>query len=366
MSADARPGKRLPPLSSGQVSTAFARLLRKHGATPQTLRKVREITDDQKQVTVQPVRADDGRPKETLLGSDPAGIRPGLPASPNLSGKSVFVAAVDELTEPVGGSAITGESAATSAEHGRLLLPQPSASQDLLDRLKRLGQEIEELLDKLPSPPSLGIPELHMPGHAFDLKATPRDSELRLLWNKRFNAESSEVVPDPWRRSLDLLWLQPSTRFMHDRSWDALLHDYWKMSTENAFALLRQIAELPGKDVSGVVGQLSRWHFRHNVVYDPSHARPRGEELLAEAAAQYRAVLKVQARVLGTEHPDTLTTRQRLAHVLVDQGGHAEAEAEYRAILMVQTRVLGTEHPDTLTTRGNLAQVLHNQGALRD
>ncbi|WP_248003680.1 tetratricopeptide repeat protein [Streptomyces mirabilis] len=34
-----------------------------------------------------------------------------------------------------------------------------------------------------------------------------------------------------------------------------------------------------------------------------------------------------------------------------------EAEAEHRAVLDIRTRVLGPEHPDTLTSRNDLADV---------
>ena len=37
--------------------------------------------------------------------------------------------------------------------------------------------------------------------------------------------------------------------------------------------------------------------------------------------------------------------------MMAAQGSHAEAEAEYRALLGVETRLMGAEHPDTLATR---------------
>ena len=41
-----------------------------------------------------------------------------------------------------------------------------------------------------------------------------------------------------------------------------------------------------------------------------------------------------------------------------------EAEAEHRAVLETQTRVLGPDHPDTLTSRSNLTLVLRDLGRL--
>ena len=57
----------------------------------------------------------------------------------------------------------------------------------------------------------------------------------------------------------------------------------------------------------------------------------------------------------GPEHPDTLTTRHRLAHWTGDAGDAAGARDQYTALLPVIARVLGAEHPKTLTARGNLA-----------
>ena len=49
---------------------------------------------------------------------------------------------------------------------------------------------------------------------------------------------------------------------------------------------------------------------------------------MIEAEAKDRAVLEIRTRVLGAEHPDTLTSRNNLAAVLRDLGRLEEAEAE--------------------------------------
>jgi tetratricopeptide (TPR) repeat protein len=82
----------------------------------------------------------------------------------------------------------------------------------------------------------------------------------------------------------------------------------------------------------------------------------------AEAEKEQRAVLAGRERVLGPEHPDTLTSRSDLATMLDNSGQYAEAEKEHRATLAIRERVLGPEHPDTLTSRDNLAYVLEEQG----
>ena len=82
----------------------------------------------------------------------------------------------------------------------------------------------------------------------------------------------------------------------------------------------------------------------------------------AEAESELRDIIAIQERVLGPEHPDTLSSRNNLANALSSQGKYAEAEAEHRAVLAIRERVLGPEHPDTLSSRNNLANALYAQG----
>jgi hypothetical protein len=62
-----------------------------------------------------------------------------------------------------------------------------------------------------------------------------------------------------------------------------------------------------------------------------------------------------EERTFGTEHPDTLTTRHRLARAYHDAGRVSDAIAIFEAVVADRERLLGAEHPDTLTTRNNLA-----------
>jgi Tetratricopeptide repeat len=69
----------------------------------------------------------------------------------------------------------------------------------------------------------------------------------------------------------------------------------------------------------------------------------------------FAALLPIQERVLGAEHPDTLATRSDLADWTGMAGDVATARDLFAALLPIQERVLGAEHPDTLATRHNLA-----------
>jgi len=72
-------------------------------------------------------------------------------------------------------------------------------------------------------------------------------------------------------------------------------------------------------------------------------------------------VVEVRERVLGNEHPSTLTSMNNLALVQRDQGKYDEAEQMYREVVEVREKVLGKEHPDTLTSMSYLAAVLIDQ-----
>ncbi|KAK5676701.1 hypothetical protein LTR17_027732, partial [Elasticomyces elasticus] len=80
------------------------------------------------------------------------------------------------------------------------------------------------------------------------------------------------------------------------------------------------------------------------------------------AEAMNRRALEGYEKVLGKEHPDTLTSVSNLALVLQYQGQYEAAEAMNRRALEGREKVLGKEHPDTLTSVGNLALVLRYQG----
>ncbi|PYH50180.1 purine and uridine phosphorylase [Aspergillus niger CBS 101883] len=78
-------------------------------------------------------------------------------------------------------------------------------------------------------------------------------------------------------------------------------------------------------------------------------------------------VLEVQAlelckRVLGPEHPDTLTSMNNLASTYSYQGRWKEAEELEVQVLELCKQVLGPEHPDTLGSMNNLASTYSDQG----
>jgi hypothetical protein len=75
----------------------------------------------------------------------------------------------------------------------------------------------------------------------------------------------------------------------------------------------------------------------------------------AAARELQQKIAGARGQLLGPEHPDTLTARDRLAIWTGEAGDAAGARDQYAALLPIRERVLGPEHPDTLATRSNLA-----------
>jgi tetratricopeptide (TPR) repeat protein len=58
--------------------------------------------------------------------------------------------------------------------------------------------------------------------------------------------------------------------------------------------------------------------------------------------------------VLGSEHPNTLTSRNNLALLYQSKGEYDKALPLYEQTLAAREQVLGSEHPQTITVRDNL------------
>jgi hypothetical protein len=58
----------------------------------------------------------------------------------------------------------------------------------------------------------------------------------------------------------------------------------------------------------------------------------------------------MRERVLGVEHPYTLSSMANLAFALKEQGRRAEAINLLQNCERLQMKILGIRHPDTLTT----------------
>jgi len=72
--------------------------------------------------------------------------------------------------------------------------------------------------------------------------------------------------------------------------------------------------------------------------------------------------METRKRMLGTEHPFTLTSMINLASTYSNQGQWKEAEELQVQVMKARERMLETEHPSTLNSMINLAITYRNQG----
>jgi tetratricopeptide (TPR) repeat protein len=73
-------------------------------------------------------------------------------------------------------------------------------------------------------------------------------------------------------------------------------------------------------------------------------------------------VMDMRTKLLGAEHPDTQLSMENLANTYSNQGRWNEAEQLELQVMDMRTKLLGAEHPDTLLSMGNLANTYSNQG----
>ena len=85
---------------------------------------------------------------------------------------------------------------------------------------------------------------------------------------------------------------------------------------------------------------------------------------LTRAIDLYEQTLADCERILGPDHPDTLSSRNNLALAYKSVGDLAHAIPLYEQTLTDRERILGPDHPNTLTSRNNLAYAYTTAGDL--
>lgn len=83
---------------------------------------------------------------------------------------------------------------------------------------------------------------------------------------------------------------------------------------------------------------------------------------LAEAEPYLRESLEKRRRVLGDEHPETLTYLTYLGLLLQEQNKHAESEPYLREAMEMRRRVLGENDPLTIQSIFNMGLVMQGRG----
>ena len=72
--------------------------------------------------------------------------------------------------------------------------------------------------------------------------------------------------------------------------------------------------------------------------------------------------MEMRKKLLGAEHPDTLTSTANLAVTYVNQGRWNEAEQLAVQVMKITKKLLNVEHQVTLTSLAKLAITYCDQG----
>ncbi|KAK7028565.1 FabD/lysophospholipase-like protein [Favolaschia claudopus] len=88
--------------------------------------------------------------------------------------------------------------------------------------------------------------------------------------------------------------------------------------------------------------------------------------LWSDSELLHSTVLERQKRLLGEEHPDTLSSMHSLAVTYWNQGRWSDAEDLQVTVLESRKRLLGEEHPATLGSMNSLACTYSDQGRWSD
>ncbi len=134
-------------------------------------------------------------------------------------------------------------------------------------------------------------------------------------------------------------------------------HDYERGDYSGARKLEEQVLEvmarLLGKEHPDTLSSMNNLAQMLKAQGDLAGARKLGEQ-----------VLEAMARLLGKDHPDTLKSMNNLAQMMKEQGDLVGARKLEEQVLETRARLLGEEHPDTLKSMNNLAQMMKEQGDL--
>ena len=122
-----------------------------------------------------------------------------------------------------------------------------------------------------------------------------------------------------------------------------LLYDYFSVVSRRFYASVMYITS----QSPPVISESTHFHRLH-------------QQLKVQIMEPRKQLLAVEngKRVLGPEHPDTLTSMANIASTYRSQGRLEEAEELNVQVMETRKRELGLEHPDTLTSMADLASIV--------
>src|SRR2546423_15634517 len=87
---------------------------------------------------------------------------------------------------------------------------------------------------------------------------------------------------------------------------------------------------------------------------------------MQQAAEMKKEVVEKRRRILGEEHPDTISAMNNLANTLGKQDQLDEGVAMLKEVVEKRRRILGEEHPDTKVAVRNLGILVNRQASVTE
>ncbi|RYD25193.1 MAG: tetratricopeptide repeat protein, partial [Verrucomicrobiaceae bacterium] len=219
----------------------------------------------------------------------------------------------------------------------------------LLDSLSFLASDPipRSMIEKVGEAPELGeaLAELSRYSLVRFLDEPPESFSIHRLVQEIVRSRLGGTARKAWERAVDLLLREAPQNSGDVSHWNA-----WRRLAPHCAAVL---AGTEPQDSSLSVLRLMNGYAIFMQFANAEYA---------EAEPFFQRGLEASERVLGPEHPDTLTSLSNLAALLHAKGDCAGAEPLHRRTLEARERVLGGEHPSTLTSLSNLAFLLHAKG----
>ncbi|MGB8899012.1 MAG: tetratricopeptide repeat protein [Methylocella sp.] len=182
----------------------------------------------------------------------------------------------------------------------------------------------------------------HIAGLSF---VTRGDDEFLTIHNVVAQTIRETLDPERRRTSIEALLDHYSARMKVELPRDV---------TDATVAALTEAAFL--RRAKGIDGYVAWLAAASQIVRDAGR--------YSSAAQWWREALEAVEAELGPEHPDTATSLNNLAYLLLNQGDFAGPQPLFERALAIREKVLGPEHPDTATSFNSLAGLLEAQGDL--
>ncbi|MEU6938668.1 tetratricopeptide repeat protein [Streptomyces rubiginosohelvolus] len=252
-------------------------------------------------------------------------------------------------------------------------------SLDQLDQdgyaLARPVLQLLALLEPAPVPRTLMTPELVTDATGLPATAATVDTALAGLHQYGLLHTPETDEPEPASPVVGQLQLHPLVREVtaHTLNRPEPANTWLTALDEHLTRAVEVVAGMPGRTgwpTAHLLAPHLPAHLDRNTPHNFTTARNTLDSLAdvldaAGAASEepllLRHVMDAESRVLGSEHPDTLSSRNNLANALNGLGQHQQAADLHRQNLADRERIHGPDHPHTLTltltltSRNNLA-----------